>query len=165
MMRLAPYLLYLLLIAFYRTNLIDFLSIGPIQLLLAPLMVLLVALRKDHLSALWFGFAAGLVFDAPDPSHLGVQMLILSTLGLVTAQVKTRFNLESLRGKVFLVWGGLLVFLIPHTLIYATSGTDSFFSLFFQVAVPSSIYTAFWGWLFFIIHSGRLSLQKLKTIF
>ena len=165
MMRLAPYLLYLILIAFYRTNLIDFLSIGQIQIFLTPLIVLLVALRKDNLSALWFGFAAGLVYDAPDPSYLGVQMLILSTLGLVTAQVKTRFNLESLKSKILLVWGGLLVFLIPHTLIYATSGTDNFLSLFFQVAIPSSMYTAFCGWLFFMIHSGRLSLQKLKTIF
>lgn len=164
-MRLVPYLLYLLLIAFFRTNLIDFLSIGPIQIFLTPLIVLLVALRKDYLTALWFGFAAGLIYDAPDPSYLGVQMLILSILGLATAQARTRFNLESSKSQVLLVWGGLLVFLIPHTLIYGTSAADNFLSLFFRSTLPSSIYTAFLGWLFFMINSGRLSLQKLKTIF
>jgi rod shape-determining protein MreD len=164
-MQSIPYILYLLLIAFYRTNLVSIFSIGAIEIYLTALIVLLVALNKDYLTTLWFGFAAGLVYDAPDPSYLGVHMLILVTIGLAASQAKERLNLESMKSRLLLVISGLFVYSIPHILIYGTSGSSAFFLLLIQVALPSVIYSTVLGWLYFMIQSGRLSYARLKSIF
>jgi len=164
-MRYLPYLLYLLLIAFYRTNLIGLFSIGPIEIYLTALIVLLVALNKDYLVALWFSFAAGFIYDAPDPSHLGVHMIILILLSLAASYAKERLNLDSITSRLLLVLSGLFVYSLPYILIYATSGTSEFFRLLIQVAIPSALYTTALGWLYFMFQTGRLSYARLKSIF
>ena len=164
-MRFLPYILYLLLIAFYRTNLMPVFSIGAVQIYLTALIVLLIALNKDYLTTLWFGFAAGLVYDAPDPSHLGIHMLLLVFIGASASEAKERLNLESIKSRLLLVVSGLFLYSIPHTLIYATSGISEFFRLLIEVAIPSVIYTAFLGWLYFMLQTGRLSYARLKSIF
>jgi rod shape-determining protein MreD len=164
-MKAIPYILYLLLIGFYRTLLVDPLSIGQAQIYLAALLVILVGLNKDDLTALWFGFAVGLVYDAITPDFMGAQMLILSVIGIGTAQAKNRFNLESQKSLVFLTGAGLLLFSIPYILIYGTSGISEFGTIFLKSALPSIIYTMFFGWLFFVFQSGQISFQKLKSIF
>jgi len=164
-MRFIPYILYLLLVAFFRTNLHDIFTFGLIEIYLAPLLVILVALNKDILTALWFGFTVGIIYDAPDPHYLGTQMIILSLIGAITAQMKERFNLESLKSRVLLVMTGLFVFAIPHTLIYTTSGTEEFFRILLRGAIPSIVYTSAIGWIYFMFHSGRISYAKLKALF
>ena len=165
MMRFIPYFLYLLLIAFYRTNLIGLLSIGAVEIYLTALIVLLVALNKDSLTTLWFSLAAGLIYDAPDPSHLGVHMLILMVLGLAASHAKERLNLDSITSRLLLVLSGLFVYTLPYILIYATSGTSEFFRLLIRVALPSVLYSAVLGWLYFMFQTGRLSYARLKSIF
>lgn len=165
MMRFIPYILYLLLIAFYRTNLINLFSIGPAEIYCTALIVLLVALNKDYLTTIWFGFAAGLIYDAPDPSYLGVHMLILVIVGMAASHAKDRLNLESIKSRLLLVLSGLFVYCIPYTLIYATSGSGEFFRLFFQVAIPSVIYSTALAWLYFMVQTGRLTYARLKSIF
>ena len=164
-MRFIPYILYLLMIAFYRTNLIGLFSIDGAEIYLTALMVLLVALNKDYLTALWFAFAAGLIYDAPDPSHLGVHMLILIGVGVAASEAKERVNLESIKSRLLLLILGLFIYSIPYTLIYATSGTSEFFRLMIRVALPSVLYSAVIGWMFFMIQTGRLSFKRLKSIF
>lgn len=164
-MRAIPYILYLLLIACYRTLLVDPLTIGMAQIYLAALIVLLVALNKSFEEGLWFAIAAGLVYDAPDPSRLGVHMLIFAVLAVVTFQVKQRLNLDSMNSRMLVIAGGLLVYSISYTLIYLASGPSAFFMLFVQAAIPGTVYTAFFGWLFFMIQSGRLSYARIRSIF
>ncbi len=165
MMRFIPYVLYLLLIALYRTNLIGLFSIGGIEIYLTALIVLLVALNKDHLTTLWFAFAAGLIYDAPDPSLLGVHMLILVTIGIAASQAKEQLNLESVQSRLMLIVAGLFAYAIPYTLIYPTSGMSEFFRLFIRMAIPSVFYTAVVGSLYFMIQTGRFSYSRLKSIF
>lgn len=165
MIRIIPYILYLYLIACYRTLLVEPLSIGDVQIYLTPLIVMLVALHKDHITALWFGFAAGIVYDTMDPSHMGVQIIVLATMGLITAQAKERFNLESLTSLILLLSIGVLFFSIPHTLLYSTSGVSEFGRLFLRIAIPGVLYTSFVGWLFFMLKTGRISYKKLKELF
>ena len=165
MTRAIPYILYLFLIAAYRTLLADVFSIGPAEIYLTPLLVMLVALHKEYATSLWFGFTAGIVFDAMDPSHMGIQMVILAFLGVVTSQAKERFNLESMKSLMLLLTIGLLIFSLPYTLIYTTSGVREFGRLFIRVAIPSVAYTAVIGWLFFMIKTGRISYQKVKELF
>lgn len=165
MTRLIPYILYLFLIALWRTLLVDVFSIGTAHVYLAALIVVLVALNKDYQTSLWFGFTVGVLYDAPDPAHFGVQMLVLSLLGMATAQTRERFNLESLKSLTLLVMVGVLIFSIPHMLIYGTSGTSEFWGLLFRVTLPSVLYTTAIGWLFFMLQSGRISFHKFKSLF
>jgi len=165
MIRVVPYVLYLLALAFFRTNLAGLVSIGPAQVDFAALLVLLVALNKREVETLWFAFAAGLVYDAPDPSRLGVQMLILTLLAALMLQVKERFNLESVGSRMVLIVAGLLIYSVPYTMVYATSGFSDFFRVMLVVAIPSTVYTAVFGWLFFMLQSGRLTYAKIKSIF
>jgi len=164
-MRFIPFLLYLLLIACHQTLLVRVLSVGPAEIYLAALLVILVGLNKDFLTALWFGWAAGLVLDAPRPDHLGTQMIILSLLAVATVRARELLNLESIKSLVLLLGTGLLIFAIPHTLIYATSGTTKFWRLLLSSVLPSIVYTGFIGWLFFMIQTGRISYQKFKALF
>jgi rod shape-determining protein MreD len=164
-MRFVPYLLYLFLIAFYRTILAELLSIMWVEIYLSALIVLLVALNKDCLTALWFGFAAGLIYDAPDPSYMGVHMIILAIIGVVAAQVKDHFNLESMKSRILLVLAGLFVYSIPRLLVYSHFGKSEFVGIFLQGPVLSVIYSALIGWIFFVTRSGRISYKKLKSLF
>ena len=164
-MRVLPYALYLFLIAFYRTNLLSLFSIGPIQIYLSALLVILVALNKDDLTALWFGLAVGFIYDAPNPEFLGTHMIILSLVGIATSIIKQRFNLESMKSLILLVIVGLLVYSIPYTIIYVSTGAGEFFRFTVERSLGSVAYTALLGWLFFMFQSGRLSYQKLKSIF
>jgi len=164
-MRIIPYILYLFLIAGYRTLLSDPLTIGMAQIYFAALMVLLTALNKPFEEALWFAVAAGLVYDAPDPSRLGIHVLVLGTLAVVTSQVKERLNLDSMKSRMLVVVGGLSIYSVPYTLIYVASGSSSFFILLLRAAVPGTVYTAVFGWLFFMVQSGRLSYARIRSIF
>jgi rod shape-determining protein MreD len=165
MMRLIPYLLYLFLIAFDRTILADLVAIGPAQIYTAALLVLLVAQHKPYTTALWFGFAAGIVFGAADPSRMGIQMLVLAFLGALLAQLKVRFNLDSLRSRFLLLVGGLTVYAVLHTLFFTTSGSEAVGYAFLRVALPSVTYSAVVAWLFLMIQTGRLSLAGMKALF
>ena len=164
-MRFVPYIIYLLAIACFRTLLIDLTAIGRAQILFTALVVLMVTLGKAYLPALWFAWVAGLVYDAPDPSHMGVHMLVLAILSIGTSYAKERLNLDSIKSLMVLLTAGLVVYSVPATLIYATSGSEGFFYLFLTTALPSVAYTAAIGWLFFMVRFGHLSWTKIKSIF
>ncbi|MFH1701648.1 MAG: rod shape-determining protein MreD [Candidatus Zixiibacteriota bacterium] len=164
-MKYIPFVLYLFLIGFYRTLLVDSLAIGGAQIYLTALIVILLSLNKNYLTALWFGFAAGIVIDALTPAFLGVQIIILSLIGIGAAQAKERFNLESLKSLILLVAIGLIAFSIPYQIIYVTSGASEFGGVLLRSTIPSIIYTLVVAWLYFLIHLGRISFKKLKTLF
>jgi cell shape-determining protein MreD len=165
MMRFVPYLLYLFLIAFDRTILADLIAIGPAQVYIAALLVLLVAQHKSYTLALWFGVAAGVVFGAADPSRMGIQMLVLAFLGAIMALLKVRFNLDSLRSRFLLIVGGLVLYAVPHTLFSTTAGAESFGYALLRVALPSIAYSAAVAWLLFMIQTGRFSSARMKALF
>lgn len=164
-MRVVPYILYLLFMSLFYTNLHDVTSIGPAQIYLAPLLVFLVSLNKKYLEALWFSFVAGVVFDAQDPAHLGAHALILSLLSMATFFARERFNLDSLKGQILLVMVGLLVYSVPATLLYTTSGSDEFPKALLRVGLTSVAYTTALAAVFFLFQSGQWSYQKIKSLF
>jgi len=164
-MSVIPYVVYLLIIACYRTLLVGWLSVGQAQIDLAALIVLLVALKKEDMEAVWFGFAAGIVYDAPDPGRLGVHALIFIVMAVATLQARERLNLDSIQSRMILILAGLIFYSIPYTLIYPTSGSSEFFRSLWSAALPSIIYTAVLAWIFFMVQSGRLSYARIRSIF
>jgi len=63
-MTIIPYLIYLLLVALHVVILKDVTTIYTVPLNLSAFLVLAVTLYKDDMTAIWFGFFAGLVMAA-----------------------------------------------------------------------------------------------------
>lgn len=154
-MRAIPYLLCLFFIAFFYTNLSDLLAIGPARIMLVAAAVLFVALYREYLISLWFACAAGFVYDVRDPSHLGAHMLILAILSIATSFAREHFNLASIRSQIILLTIGLILYAVPTTLIYGTSGVTEFWGLLWSWAFPSIIYTAALSAAVLVLFSGR----------
>lgn len=165
LMSLIPYTIYLFVIAFFRPQEHHVFSIAGAEIFVAPLLVMILALNKSSFVSLWFGVAAGLIYDSYDPSHMGVHLLILATLGLGVSIFKSQFSLESIKNRIIFISIGLLLYSIPYLLIYKTSGTSEFLAGFLTVSLPGVIYSAFVGGLFFMLQSGRLSFRNIKAMF
>ena len=162
-MRVIPYLIYLVFIAFYVVILQTPTSILTASINLPALIVLTVAIYKDHVPATWFGFAAGLVaFAGGPPSQLGWQGLIMAALALAACQIRDRMNLESLRAKLLLVLAGLLVHNVAVLLV---SRADGFLLNLVTYVLAGAVYTAVLAWLFFLVKERVLTVEKIKSIF
>jgi len=161
--RVIPYLIYLVLIAFHVVILQSATSIYTASIDFPALVVLAVAIYKDDIPATWFGFVAGLVaFAGGPPSQLGWQGLIMAALALVACQIRDRMNLESLRAKLLLVLAGILV---HNTAVLLVSQADGFLLNLVTYVLAGSVYTAVLAWLFFLLKERILTAEKIRAIF
>jgi cell shape-determining protein MreD len=162
-MAIIPYLFYLLLIAFDAVILKDAVAIHVATINIPALVVLMVALYKDDVPAVWFGFFAGLVAAAGGPpDQLGWQALIMATLAAVGFFVRERLNLDSLRARLLVILIGVLL----HNLIsLALSRSDGWLVYLFSYVLAGAIYTTILAWLFFLVKEGQLTVEKIKAIF
>lgn len=161
-MKLIPYLMYLLLIACHATILRQFTSIYGVTISLAVLTVLLVAIYKSESTALWYGFAAGLVVAANTPSYMGLHALVMTALAVGVFQIRERLNLDSVYAKVLLVTGGVIV---HNVVVLALQPGPGFWFLLISSALPGALYTSLLAWVFFLTKERRITWQSIKAIF
>ncbi|RME29524.1 MAG: hypothetical protein D6800_02550 [Candidatus Zixiibacteriota bacterium] len=161
-MTLIPYLLYLFLIACYEILLRPPLTFAGVSICLAPLLVVTVAVYKSELTSLWFGFAVGLLLGAADPRFMGWLTLSTATLGLMAFYIRTRLNLDSLKARLLLVFGGVFTYNIVLLIIH---WSHQFILRVFDTALPDAIYTLLLAWVFFCIKDGRWTLARFKALF
>jgi len=161
-MRTIPYLLYLLLIAFYVVILRDLVSIWGVSINLPAFIAIAVALYKSELTALWFGFVAGVVLAAGTPTAMGWHALSLSIIAVMIYHARARLNLESLKAKFLLMFGGVL---LHNILVVVIGQADGFGYLVWTAALPGAAYTAVAGGLFFAFKERRITYRKLRAIF
>jgi hypothetical protein len=162
-MTVLPYILYLFLISLHAVILDDVISIGSAHLNLAAFLVLAVALYKDDVTAAWFGFFVGLVAAAGGPpAHLGWQALLMAVLALVAGYVRERLNLDSLKAKLLLMFGGILVHNVGVLII---SRTDGLFLHLATYALTGTVYTTVVAWLFFLVKERRITMARIKALF
>jgi hypothetical protein len=161
--RVIPYVIYLILIAFHVVMLQSITNIFTATINLPALIVLMVAIYKDDIPATWFGFAAGIVaFAAGPPTQLGWQSLVMAALALAACQVRDRLNLESLKAKLLLVLGGLLV---HNTLVLLISRADGFLLNLATYVLAGAVYTSVLAGLFFMVKERIVTVEKIKAIF
>jgi len=162
-MTIIPYLIYLLLVALHVVILKDVTTIYAVPLNLPAFLVLAVTLYKDDVTAIWFGFFAGLVMAAGGPSsQLGWQALVMASLALVGCYVRVRLNLDSLKAKLLFVLGGIFL----HNLaVLIISRTDGFLFYVVSYAVTGAIYTTVIAWFFFMIKEKRITAARVKALF
>jgi len=157
-----PYFIYMVLLGIFQVILRDPTTIYSAHINMAALLVLMLALYKGELAAMWFGIAAGLLIAAPTPQLLGWTALVYGLLGLVGYQVRGKLNLESLYSKLIMMLGGLIVIEIAGLLLF---GTDSFWLRLPTVALSSAIYTSLVALLYFLVKEGRVTIKKIKALF
>lgn len=162
MIRLLPFVLYLLLIALHQEILRQGTSILSAEINLPAFLVIAVAIYKSELVSGWFGFAAGLVTAAGEPGLLGWQALAMSMLGIAAFHVHRRFNVESLYAKLLLIVAGVLLHNIFSILV---RGGEAFFYLLLDSAFPGAVYTMIIAWGFFLLKEKKITFQKVKAIF
>ncbi len=162
MIRLIPYLLYLILTGAHVVILAQISSIYSVQINLAALLVLLVAIYKSELAGAWFGFFVGLVLSAGTPGLVGWHALWMTVLAVAAFHARERLNLDSLYAKLLLVLSGVL---LHNILVLITTGATDFWYQFLTSAIPGAIYTAVAAWLFFLIKEDRITVKKIKALF
>lgn len=161
-MRILPYLLYLLLIAMWVVVFQDITHIYRAGINLPMFIVLAVALYKEELQATWFGFAAGVVAFAARPELIGWHALIMAAIGLAAANVKVRLNLESLKAKLLLIVGGVLV---HNVLVVLLNRAQEFLPMLWSSALPGALYTMVVAWVFFLFREGLITRERIKAMF
>jgi cell shape-determining protein MreD len=161
-MRIVPYILYLLMIALHAVVLDDATRIYTAGINLTALIVLLVAIYKDDLAATWFGFFAGLIWAGGLPSQMGWYALMTAIVALAACFVRERLNLDSMRAKFLLVFGGLFTHNLAALVI---SRSDGFWHLLWSSVLLGAIYTSILGWFFFLVKEGHLTAKRVKALF
>jgi rod shape-determining protein MreD len=162
MIRLIPYILYLLLLVMHRVIFKDLTSIAGVSISLSVLLVVLVAIYKTEIVALWFGFFVGLVLGAGIPEQVGWYALTLTLIGTISYQMRERLNLDSLKARLLMVAGACLLFNLCSLLILRT---DAFWYRSATVALSDTLYTMILAWLFFLFKEGKITKENIKSIF
>ena len=161
-MKAVPYILYLLLIAFYLTILSDLISIFGIRFDLVAMLVVLVGLFKNETVALWFALSVALVAGTQRLDIMPWEMLVLGGGALIVNQVSLRVNLESVMSRLIVV--GVFVFF--HQIIQSLFiSYESIFYSLYKIILPSVLYALVVAWLFFRIKDGNITWLKIKSLF
>jgi rod shape-determining protein MreD len=162
MIRIIPFVLYLFLLAMHQVIWKDLTGMFGAAINLAAMMVILVAIYRTEMTAVWFGFVAGLVTVAGMPGSMGWQALTLAAIGLAAFHMRERLNLDSLNAKLLLVLGGVLV---HNLLTLIIVGTDAFWYRLVVNALTGAVYTTVVAWLFFLFKEKRVTVRKIRSIF
>ena len=162
MIKLFPYLLYLLLIAMHEVIWKELSGLYFVALNLPAMIVALVAIYKSESAAAWFGFLAGLVLAATNPDKMGWHALFLAALAVGVFHIREKLNLESIYSKILLIVGSVLVHNVASIII---NGTDRFFYMLWMYCLPSAAFTTVLAWIFFLFKERRVTAEKLKSVF
>ena len=162
MIRLIPYILYLMLLALHQVVLLEATRIGAAWIDLAGLMVISVAIYKSEDIAIWFGFWAGLVAFAGNPALIGWHALALAMVALTACRLRERLNLASMWSKLYLMAGGVIVHAILSILIMRP---ERFLDEIWSVVPLVALYTTLVAWAFFLFKEGHLTVRRIKSIF
>ena len=161
-MRILPYLLYLYLLGLHITILSDVTSIQGVSVDLAALLVILVALYKSDLVAIWFAMGVGIVAGSLRLDLMPWEMFVLGVIALAIHQCSRRMNLESLTSRLLLLGGFIF---LHHLIIGVVLSTSDFTLMLIRQVIPGTVYTLLFGWLFLLWRDGRLTWEKLKALF
>jgi rod shape-determining protein MreD len=162
MIRVVPYILYVLLIAAWQVIVRDMTAIFGATVNLTGMMVLMVALYKSEVTAAWFGFVTGLVLAAGSPAIPGWHALFLAALGVAGYQVRERLNLEASYSKELYILGGVM---LHNVFLVLTESSSGIFHLMWSRALTGAVYTAGIAWLFFMVKEGRITRERVRSVF
>lgn len=162
MIKLLPYLLYLLLIAMHEVIWRELIGLFFVALNLPAMIVVMIAIYKSQTAAAWFGFLAGLVMAAAQPATMGWHAIFLAAVGVSVYHIREKLNLESIYSKLLLIVAAVLVHNLFSVII---SGIDRFFYALWTFCLPSAAFTTVVAWVFFLFKERIITTEKLKSVF
>lgn len=161
-MRIIPYIIYLLLIAFYVTIWRDLTHIYGATMNIPAFLILAVALYKNEITALWFGFVAGAVASATLPQLMGWHALTGALLGFVGFHVREKLNVDSLAAKLLFTFVGVFIY---NTVTMAVNQPGGFLYLLWYSSLTGAAYTTLLATIFYLIRGGQVNQESVKSIF
>ncbi len=161
-MKVIPYILYLSLLAFFYSILSGLTIICGASIDLAVILVMLIAIYKSELTALWFAVFAGIIAGTIRLDLMPWEILILAVAALVINQVSRRMNLESIISRMIILGGFALIHGVAINLIIYS---DDIIFTFYRISLTSAVYTMVIGWLIIMCLDGRITLAKFKALF
>ena len=162
MTKYLPYFIYFWLIAMHQVFLADVTSIFGAKINLAVLIVLLVAVYKTEITAVWFGLFVGIIGFAGITEISAWHALVMALIGLIGFHLKEKMNLDSLFARVSFIFCGVFVHNIILLLLEINEG---FLSSVANYALTGAFYTTIIGMIFFLIKDGIFTYEKTKSIF
>lgn len=161
-MKLIPYLIYLFILTFHDTILVNLISVYGVTVDISVLLVVLVALYKSEEETIWFAFFAGMVTGATDVAVMPYDILVMVIIGAVANLLAIRINLESLLSRLIILAGAVI---LHRIIVTAIISSNEFLFQFVRIILPIAGYTVIVGLIFFMIRDGRITWQKTKAIF
>lgn len=162
MMKLLPYLLYLMLIAMHEVIWREMTAFYFVALNLPAMIVVVVAIYKSETTAAWFGFLSGLAIAATRPGTMGWHALVLAAIAVAVYHIREKLNLESVYSKLLLIIGAVFLHNIISIIV---NGTDRFFYMIWMYCLPSTAYTTLVAWVFFLFKERKITAEKVKSVF
>jgi rod shape-determining protein MreD len=162
MTRYLPFLIYLFVIAGHQTLTLELTSIFGATVNLAGIMVIMVAMFRSEMEALWFGFAAGLVVGTSQIPLMGWFAMSLALLGMVAYYIKESMNIESFYSRLVVLLIGLIV---QNLFMALATNPEEFIHLAWSWALPSGIYSSLIAWMILLVRDGSLSPRSFRSIF
>lgn len=162
MTKYIAYFLYLSLLGMHQVFLKDVTSIFGVTVNMVALIILLLSFYKSDLTVIWFGLAAGIVAFTETENMLGWHTAAICIIGYIACNLKVRLNLDSIMARLLMILGGVFI----HNLILLIfSGLDNFLILLLRSVIPGAVYTTVIAWIFFLFKDGKITFNKVKTIF
>lgn len=162
MTKYLPYFIYFWLIAMHQVFLADVTSIYGAKINLAVLIVLLVAVYKTEITAVWFGLLVGIIGFAGVTEISAWHALVMALIGLIGFHLKEKMNLDSLFARVSFIFCGVLV---HNIILLLLEINDGFLSSVVNYALTGAFYTTIIGMIFFLIKDDIFTFEKTKSIF
>lgn len=162
MIRLLPFVFYLLLVGFHQIIFKDITEIYGVSINLPVLLVLAVAVYKSEITSAWFALAVGIVLGTGFPDVMGWHSLVLAMIALAAFHLRQRLNLDSMNAKLAIAGGGCL---IHNILTVFIERTDGYSMDLLQVVLLGVIYTTLIAWLLFAVKEGNITYRKIRAIF
>ena len=162
MISLLPYIFYCFLIGFHQIILKDITALYAFEINLPALIVVLIAMHKTEIPAVWFGFTAGIIVATVSPELMGWHALFLAVIAYVTSHLSERMNLESFFTRITIVVAAIFLH-SAFTEILLQS--EAFYDLLILSILPGTIYTSLVASVYFLLEDGKFSIEKLKESF
>jgi rod shape-determining protein MreD len=141
---------------------LDYVKIASVKPDLLVILVVFIAIFFGAGAGAEAGFVSGLLKDTYSLDIFGVNIVLLSLIGLIAGMLSPKFFRESKLTQLLLVFASSVLYMISHYFVSSLILNVSYVSLpeyLYGLILPSSLYTAA---LSLIIFSALIDRYRLK---
>ena len=149
--RILLFILLGFLAAFCQTILANITAILGIAPDFAMIIIMLIVLRREFLTAYPAVLMVALIVDALNPETFGFGAFLRFGLAVVIYELKQHMNLEMLSTRLYTLVGAEFVFQLLYQLIANSFDLGTVAQVYFEGSLPTLAYTALVGFIVFFV--------------